>query len=91
MSPVGFHLFENILYLGFVSAFISAGFSELVMQTNLRQWVSCKLLTYSTVFICVCVCAMQFVIVPQDDFLSLTGENKIKSYCKKKRKRNPHS
>lgn len=55
MTLIEFNLFENILYLGFISDFISAGFSELVMQTDFRRWISCKLLTYSTIFIYVCV------------------------------------
>lgn len=56
MTRVEFNLFENIPHLGFISDFISAGFSELVMQTDFRRWISCKLLTYSTMFIYIYVC-----------------------------------
>lgn len=89
MTLVEFNLFENILYLGFISDFVSAGFSELVMLTNFRRWISCKLLTSLCfyIYVCVCVCDMQFVIVIQYNFFFLTGKEENERVTEKKEKK----
>lgn len=55
MNLVEFKLFESILYLGLISDLISVGFNEFIMQTDFRQCICCNLLTYSTVFMYVCM------------------------------------